>query len=154
MIYIDTSAIVALIVNEPESAAVTAWYSASRSEIVSAAWCVTEFAGALGMKQRMCQLDAAQAQAAWKRFERLAANDLRLLAVEAEDFYRAAMLTLDAASGIQAADALHLACAERAGASGLVTLDLLMARNASQVKLKPVALEQFSFSRGRSVSTP
>lgn len=140
MIYVDTSALVALIVNEPGSSSVAAWYSAVRSELVSAAWCVTEFGSALGLKQRTVQLDAAQAQSAWERFERLVANDLRLLPVEAVDFHRAAMLTLDAASGIRAGDALHLACAERAGAKGLVTLDKVMAGNASRVKLKPVGL--------------
>jgi len=140
MIYVDTSALVALIVSEPGSATVAAWYSATRSELVSAAWCVTEFGSALGLKQRTAQLDAAQAQAAWERFERLVANDLRLLPVEATDFHRAAMLTLDAASGIRAGDALHLACAERAGAKALVTLDGVMAKNARRVRLKPVAL--------------
>lgn len=140
MVYVDTSALVALIVNEPGSAAVAAWYSAIRSELVSAAWCVTEFGSALGLKQRAAQLDAAQAQSAWARFERLVANDLRLLPVETVDFHRAAMLTLDAPSGIRAGDALHLACAERAGAKSLVTLDAVMAKNAQRVKLKPVAL--------------
>lgn len=140
MVYVDTSVIVALIVNEPSSAAVTAWYATAKSELVSAAWCVTEFGSALGLKQRTAQLDAGQAQAAWERFERLAANDLRLLPVEATDFYRAAMLTLDAASGISAGDALHLACAERVGAKGLVTLDAVMAKNAQRMKLKPLAL--------------
>ena len=140
MIYVDTSALVALIVNEPGSATVAAWYATARSELVSAAWCVTEFGSALGLKQRTAQLDAAQAQAARERFERLVANDLRLLPVEAADFHRAAMLTLDAASGIRAGDALHLACAERAGAKGLVTLDGVMAKNAQRVKLRPVAL--------------
>lgn len=140
MVYVDTSALVALIVNEPGSAAVAAWYSATRSELVSAAWCVTEFGSALGMKQRTTQLDAAQARAAWEHFERLVANDLRLLPVEAADFHRAAMLTLDATRGIRAGDALHLACAERAGAKGLATLDAVMARNALRVKLKLVSL--------------
>jgi predicted nucleic acid-binding protein len=140
MIYLDTSAIVALIVNEPGSAAVSTWYAAARSELVSAAWCVTEFGSALGLKQRTAQLDADQAQQAWERFQRLVANDLRLLPVEPMDFHRAALITLDAASGIRAGDALHLACAERAGAKGIATLDAVMARNAQRLKLKPVAL--------------
>jgi predicted nucleic acid-binding protein len=140
MIYVDTSALVALIVHEPGSAAVSAWYAATRSELVSAAWCVTEFGSALGMKQRTAQLDAVQVQAAWERFERLVANDLRLLPVEVTDFHHAALLTLDAASGIRAGDALHLACAARAGAKGLATLDAVMARNALRVKLKVVPL--------------
>lgn len=140
MIYVDTSALVALIVNEPGSAAVAAWYAAARSELVSAAWCVTEFGSALGLKQRTAQLDADQAQQGWERFQRLVANDLRILPVEPMDFHRAALLTLDAASGMRAGDALHLACAERAGAKGIATLDAVMARNAQRMKLKPVAL--------------
>ena len=39
MIYVDTSAIVALLVNEPGSAAVAGWYAAVRGELVSATWC-------------------------------------------------------------------------------------------------------------------
>jgi predicted nucleic acid-binding protein len=140
MVYVDTSALVALIVNEPGSASVAAWYLAAKNELVSATWCVTEFGSALGLKQRTGQLDAGQARAAWQRFERLVASDVRLLPVETVDFHRAAMLTLDAESGIRAADALHLACAERAGARGLATLDGVMAKNARRVRLKPVSL--------------
>ena len=46
---------------------------------------------------------------------------------------------LDAGSALRAGDALHLACAERAGAKGVATLDEVMARNARRLKLKPVA---------------
>lgn len=140
MIYVDTSALVALIVNEPGSPAVSAWYRATRSDLVSAACCVTEFGSALGLKQRTAQLDADQARAAWGRFERLVSNDLRLLPVEPADFRRAALLTFDATSGVRAGDALHLACAERSGAKALVTLDKVVADNASRVKLKPMLL--------------
>jgi predicted nucleic acid-binding protein len=139
MIYVDTSALVALIVNEPGSMAVTNWYAAVGGELVSAAWCVTEFASALGVKQRTSQIDADMAKTAWERFERLMASDVQLLPVAAVDFHRAAMLTLDAQSGIRAGDALHLACAERHGAKELATLDAVMAKNAKWVKLKPVS---------------
>ncbi|MBK6613424.1 type II toxin-antitoxin system VapC family toxin [Ottowia sp.] len=140
MIYVDTSVIVALIVNETGSAGVAAWYAATRSELVSAAWCVTEFASVLGLKQRTAQIDAAQARAAWGRFERLASNDLRLLSVEPVDFHRAAQWTMDAASGVRAGDALHLACAERAATKSIATLDVAMARHARRLKIKPMAL--------------
>ena len=137
-VYVDTSALVALVVREPDSARVAAWYAASRSELVCAAWCVTEFASALGIKQRTAQIDAVQARTAWEHFERLTGNDLRLLPVEPVDFHRAAVLAL--ASGIRAGDALHLACAERGGTKGIATLDAVMARNAQRLKIKPVAL--------------
>ena len=47
MVYVDTSVLVALIVREPHSAAVARWYGRARAELVSAAWCVTEFASEL-----------------------------------------------------------------------------------------------------------
>ena len=114
------------------------WYARTKSDLVSAAWCVPEFASALGIKQRTAQLDAPQAQAAWARFERLAAHDLQLMPVDAECFQRAAMLTLDAATALRAGDALHLACAERADAKRIATLDGVLGRNALRLKIKPV----------------
>lgn len=138
MVYVDTSALVALIVNEPHSAAVARWYSRAKDELVSAVWCVTEFASALGIKQRTGQIDKRQAAAAWDRFGRLAAGDLRLLPLEAALFHRAAALTLDGGSSLRAGDALHLACAEHAGAKAIATLDDVLGRNARWMKIKPV----------------
>lgn len=140
MVYVDTSAVVALIVNEAASAAVAAWYSGTKRELVTASWCVTEFASALSLKQRRFQLDAADATQAWERFRRLTTNDLQLLALDFEDFHRAALLALDAGNGIRTGDALHLACAERAGAKAILTLDRVMGRNAQALGIRPVTL--------------
>ena len=140
MLYVDTSVLVALCTHEAKSADVVKWYSDCTSELGSAAWCVTEFASAMGLKQRTGQLDQAQAQNAWLQFERVCANDLQLLAVDATTFHRAAVLTLDAASGLRAGDALHLACALDAKAQELVTLDATMAKNAKRLKLKSVEI--------------
>lgn len=139
MVYVDTSVLVALIVPEPHSPAVTRWYGRSRAELVSAVWCVTEFASALGIKQRTGQLDAVQAQSAWQRFLRLTAHDLALLSVAAPNFERAAGLALDAAMGLRAGDALHLASAEQAGAKTIATLDAVLGRNAQRLKMRLVA---------------
>ena len=140
MLYVDASVLVALCTNEAKTAAVTKWYANCTDELASAAWCVTEFASALGIKQRTGQLTKIQAQAAWVQFERMCANDLQLLPVEATTFHKAAMLTMDAAAGLRAGDALHLACAMEAKAQGLMTLDTVMAKNAKRLKLKPVAI--------------
>ena len=138
MVYVDTSALIALIVNKTGSVAVAKWYASTKAELVSAAWCVPEFASALGIKQRTGQLDADQARQAWVRFERLVANDLKLLPVEPADFHRAAVMTLDADSALRAGDALHLACAEHADAKSMATLDAVLVRNAQRLKIKPV----------------
>jgi len=140
MVYVDTSVLVALFLNEPHSLAATDWYAHETSELAAAAWCVPEFASVLGIKQRTGAIDAQQAQDAWARFERLIAADLQLLPVEPANFHRAAELVLDAASALRAGDALHLACAEAAGAKRMATLDDTMSRSAQRLKIKLVAL--------------
>jgi len=139
-LYVDTSVLVALCTNEAKTADVVNWYAACTDELASAAWCVTEFASALGIKQRTGQLTESQAQAAWVKFERMCANDLQLLPVEAITFHKAAMLTMNVAEGLRAGDALHLACAMQAKATGMVTLDAVLAKNAKRHKLKLVAV--------------
>jgi predicted nucleic acid-binding protein len=136
MVYVDTSVLVALCLNEPKSADVSRWYSACADELVSAMWCVTEFASALGIKQRTGQITEAQGQTAWQHFERLCANDLQLFPIEPGTFHRAAVLTLDAATGLRAGDALHLAAALEAKAKSMATLDDVLAKNAKRMKLK------------------
>lgn len=140
MVYVDTSVLVPLFVNEPHSLAASDWYAHEKSELVSAVWCIPEFASALGMKQRTGAITAQQARGAWEHFERLVAADLRLLAVEPANFYRAAQLVLDAASTLRAGDALHLACAEAAGAKRMASLDDVLSRNAKRLNMELVAL--------------
>lgn len=140
MVYVDTSVLVPLFLHEPHSAAVAEWYAREKRELVAAAWCITEFASALGIKQRTGAIDAQQAEAAWSRFRRLVAADLRLLPVAPADFHRAAVLVLDAANALRAGDALHLACAEAAGAKHMATLDEVLSRNALRLKMRQVVL--------------
>ena len=140
MLYVDTSVLVALCTNEAKTADVVKWYATCADELASAAWCVTEFASALGIKQRTGQLTETQAQAAWVKFERMCANDLQLLPMDSMSFHKAAMLTMDAAAGLWAGDALHLACAMESKVAGLVTLDTVLAKNSKRCKVKPVSI--------------
>ena len=140
MLYVDTSVLVALCTKEAKTADVVKWYAGCTQELASAAWCVTEFASAMGLKQRTGQLTEEQTQTAWLQFERMCANDLQLLPVEVMTFHRAAMLTMDASAGLRAGDALHLACAIANKAQGIVTLDAVLAKNAKRFKVKPVAI--------------
>ncbi len=140
MVYVDTSVLVPLFLNEPYSLAAVNWYAREKGELVAAVCCIPEFASALGIKVRTGAIDARQAQGAWTRFERMAAADLRLLPVAPANFHRAAELVLDAASALRAGDALHLACAEAAGAKRMATLDDVLSRNAQRLKIKPVVL--------------
>jgi predicted nucleic acid-binding protein len=140
MVYVDTSVLLPLFLNEPHSVAVANWYAREKGELVAAAWCIPEFASALGIKQRTGAIDAQQAQGAWALFERMVAADLRLLPVAPANFHRAAELVLYPASALRAGDALHLACAETAGAKHMATLDDVLSRNAQRLKIRPVVL--------------
>jgi predicted nucleic acid-binding protein len=135
MIYVDTSVLVPMFTKEPESKRVMHWYASSADKLVSAVWCVTEFASALGIKQRTGQIDPASAQVAWKQFERFCANDLQLMPVEYAAFNRAAAMTLDASTGLRAGDSLHLAAALEINANSMATLDGVLAKNAKKMSL-------------------
>jgi uncharacterized protein len=140
MLYVDTSVLVALCTHETKTADVVKWYVECTEELAFAACCVTEFAGAMGLKQRTGQLTQEQAQTAWMQFERLCANDLQLLPVEVTTFHKAAVLTMDASAGLRAGDALHLACTMQAKAEGMATLDAVLAKNAMRFKVRPVPI--------------
>lgn len=135
MVYVDTSVLVAMCTQEGKTADVLQWYTDCSQELVSAAWCVTEFASALGLKQRTGQLSVEQANTAWVQFERMCANDLQLLPVAATTFHKTAMMTMNATSGLRAGDALHLACASEAKCKSMATLDVVLAKNAKLQKI-------------------
>lgn len=135
---VDTSALVALIVNEPHSAAVAAWYAGSGDEWVCAAWCVPEFASVLSIKQRTGPPSAEQVGQAWERFERLTAADGVLMPVSEAAYRRAVALVMDPASGLRAGDALHLACAVDARAHAPATLDTVQTQAARRLRIEPM----------------
>ncbi len=136
MIYVDTSVLVALFLKESKSAEIIQWYSHCTADMISATWCVTEFASALSLKQRARQITAEQKHIAWQQFERLCAHDLQLIPLEPKTFHHASLLILENISGLRAGDALHLAAAIEAKAKKIATLDTLLAKNAQQLKMK------------------
>lgn len=136
--YVDTSVLVALCVNEPKSEDVSRWYAKCEDQLVSSVWCVTEFASALGIKQRTGQISTEEALGAWQNFQRLCTNDLTLLSADPEIFHKAALLPLDIATGLRAGDALHLTSALQANVKRMATLDEVFARNAKQRKIAVV----------------
>jgi predicted nucleic acid-binding protein len=139
MIYLDTSAAVPMFVPEPASPAIEAWFESCTEPLVSSDWIVTEFSSALSIKVRKGEISAKQAQAAWKDFDAFCNSGLRLLPVSRKAFAEAAGMARHAASGSRSGDALHLAMALEAGASGIATADETLAKNA---KVNGLAVSQ------------
>jgi uncharacterized protein len=138
MVYVDTSVLVALHLNEPNSQLAERWYAKCTEPMVSAIWCVTEFASALGIKLRTGQINADQSTAAWLRFEAQCRNELQLVSVEADMFHKAALLALNSESNLRSGDSLHLACAVALKANSLATFDGVLATNSERLDLKLV----------------
>jgi uncharacterized protein len=100
--YIDTSVLVALCTNEDETDRINKWYSNYNGELVSAIWCIPEFASALGIKQRTGQLNTIQAGKAWEDFRELCDRDINLLSLESAEYYTAANMPFDARKNLRA----------------------------------------------------
>ncbi len=113
-LYLDTSLLVPLYVEEAASDRTGAWFEAQTVELVVSDWTLVEFASALGLKVRTRQLTARQADDAQAKFDETLSSGLRILPVERSTFARAQLLLRQYTLGLRAGDALHLAmCIDR-----------------------------------------
>ncbi|MBV8802421.1 MAG: type II toxin-antitoxin system VapC family toxin [Gammaproteobacteria bacterium] len=136
--YVDTSVLVALCTNEMESVRVDKWYSNCKDELISAVWCITEFASALSIKQTTGQINQELAHQSWEQFKILCNADINLLSLDPSEYYAAANMILEKNKGLRAGDALHLACAQKQAANNIATLDKVMAKHAKMLKIKNI----------------
>lgn len=131
-LYLDTSAVVALLVTEPGSLRLQTWLQAREDAIIAISpWVDTEVASALSLKVRTGALSLAQradAAAQWRSWS----ESLVLLPVDKASFEAAALNAAQHQLSLRAGDALHLAIAAAHGCT-LVTLDDRMAKAAPEV---------------------
>jgi uncharacterized protein len=131
VVYLDTSVLVALVANEPSAPAIKRWLASPAAvPLCSSDWCVPEVAGALSLKVRTGQFDAAQADAAWQAFGAACDGLVDLLPVQAADHSTAAQMCRVPQAGLRAGDALHLAVALRCGCDALLAFDQNLNQNA------------------------
>ena len=140
MIYVDTSIFVALCTSEPKSDAVDKWHNNSSAKMISSTWAFTEFSSALSLKVRTNQITEKQSREAWKKFDTLCQNDIELLPIESKTYYSAGILVIDGKSNLRAGDALHLAAAKAFKAKLIITLDKVLEKNASRLKIKTIVI--------------
>jgi len=131
--YIDTSALVAVLVSEPATPRVNAWFRAQvPGTIFISDWTHTEISSALSLKLRTGEITLETRAAALAAFAGMATTSLPTLAVAEEHFEAAARFVAQHELGLRAGDALHLALAKDGGFA-LVTFDQRMADAALQL---------------------
>ena len=137
LLYLDTSAVIAVLVTEPGSARLQAWLEArGDATFAISPWVETEVASALSRKIRTGGLTLAQraeAAAEWRSWR----ESLALLPIEPKSFEAAAVSVTRHELALRAGDALHLAVSAVHGCT-LVTLDGRMAKAAVELGV-PVA---------------
>lgn len=128
MRYVDTSILVAALLNEVHTDVAQHWLSQqSAGRLVISDWVITEFSAALSVKLRNGQIEQMHRSEALALFTRLTAEAFETLPASRSDFRTAARFADQYLTGLRAGDALHLAIAANHGAS-LHTLDKRLAK--------------------------
>lgn len=137
MLYLDTSVLVPLFINEPESDSVRVWFNAHAGETLAISdWTLTEFASAMGIKVRDKGLKPDEARKACALMTKLAADSLKVFTPTRSDYSKSADHLGHHALGLRAGDALHLAVAHNEGAECLYTLDRRLIEAGRKLKVK------------------
>lgn len=133
MVYIDTSVLLALFLNEAKTADAWCWVNRQPPGAIALSdWTLTELSSAMGVKRRMNAIDDAmhgKVLAAARQFAQL---QLAMIAPDHADFHRAAALCEQWGLGLRAGDALHVVIAERRGMV-ICTLDRVMREAAERL---------------------
>jgi hypothetical protein len=140
-VYLDTSALAKIYVTEPESEALEAALLGRRDILVSDL-AVTELTSALTRRVREGSLDHASAHRVYTGLLRDLADGQYRWVETTRQVHREAerlLLTIGRRTGLRAADALHLALANTAGARVLVSFDARMKAAAEMAASLTVA---------------
>jgi predicted nucleic acid-binding protein len=131
MLYLDTSVLVAALINEPKTRQIQDWLDAQEPRSLEISdWVATEFSSALSLKLRTGQIASNDRSDALAMFARLAAESFAVLPVSRSHFRAAARFANRHDLALRAGDALHLAICIEHG-ERLCTLDRRFAEAAS-----------------------
>jgi uncharacterized protein len=137
-IYLDTSALMALVCPEPATDFVIGWFRQSQHDVlVYTPWLRTELSSALSIKLRSQQLRPDEVPVALQAAGRVLQTAL-CEPIETQDFDDAAQFCGQSDLKLRGPDALHLSAAKRLGCEKLASLDRLMCEVALKIGIEPV----------------
>lgn len=137
-LYLDTSVVLSLHLNDFKSAAVGKRIRASREEIAVSAWTATEAFSAVGILVRRRIIGDDFGREVLSSLEAFF-ESAQLLSINGPAFDLAKRWLGDFSLGLRAGDALHAAIASVNGAE-LVTTDKMLSRAARTIRLRCITI--------------
>ncbi|NEQ43061.1 MAG: type II toxin-antitoxin system VapC family toxin [Leptolyngbya sp. SIOISBB] len=131
MIYVDTSFLAPLYIEETTSLQVEAYLRSQPPRQISISeWTQVEFASLVSRRVRMGELESEQVLTIFHTFEADCTNIYTVLNVSSLDFQLATSLLRQDKTTLRAGDALHLAIAQNHQVQEFLTLDKALANTA------------------------
>lgn len=135
MTYLDTSALVSLLVPDAHTTAIRGFFRTGRPEAAVSSFGLAEFGATLGNKVRRQELSPSGAGLVFAALEGWTDGILTILDIDPADHHAAAALVRRFDLGLRAPDALHLALCQRL-ALPILTFD---ARQAAAARALGIA---------------
>jgi predicted nucleic acid-binding protein len=136
MLYLDTSFIAPLVLNEDVSHQVEAFLTKQAiGSLAISQWTRVEFCSLVAREVRMKHFSTQVAEAVIAEFETLVQESCQVWLPEAADYGLARTLLTRFDSGLRGGDALHLAIARNHGADKVLTLDEGLLKSARLLEI-------------------
>lgn len=132
ILYLDTSAIIPLLTNDPLSERARALLVAGREELIVSDLGAAEYSSAMARLVRISAITPDEARIYCETFDQWQDHAARCIGVEQADFRAATQFIRRLDLPLRAPDALHIAIARRLGAR-LATFDRQMAAAATRL---------------------
>ena len=138
-VYLDASVILPMIVEEPATAGVDAFFGTETSTPIVSEFAAAEVYSAVSRLSRTGELDLKTALASLADFDAWRAAEAKLIDVEGADVRVAGLMVRRFELKLRAPDALHLAICRRLDAL-LITRDRRLARAAASLDIEATLL--------------
>ncbi len=133
-LYLDASVVVALFVIDPSSARAEAFVSANPEVFMISDFGAAEFSSAVARRVRTCYLTQSEGRLAFSNFDSWVVRSTEQQETTTADIDAANRILRRLDVNLRTPDALHIAIAERIGAT-LVTFDRQMAASARALSM-------------------
>ena len=120
--YLDTSVVVALLLQDMHSAKADAWLIRTKPIFLISDFCSVEFAAVVSRRVRMNGLTAENASLILRRFDDWLSRPVQVIRCAPEQMASAGQIVRDFTTKLSAPDAIHLAITRHLGAT-LATFD-------------------------------